>query len=163
MDANGGPEVLVSVNGAPFGKPGAVAVGDGIAVGVRSDRAGYLTLFNVGTSGTAIRLLPLRPSDPPPRLEATTLHTAPGDLAPAERFPCGSWVENGPPTAASRLRERLVAVVCDRPWLLSPLCVPGLPVAPRGGIAAVVEEVTSLDALPPGSWACGEWSLAVVP
>ena len=156
-----GVEVRVSVNGAPLGEPKTVAIGDSLAVGVLSPRAGWLTLFNVGTSGTPTRMLPLRPTDLPPRVKAGEWGAAPGTLAAAERFPCGSWVENGPTTAATGAEERIVAIVADEPWLLSPLAVPNLPVAPRGGIAAVTEEVASLDFLPPGSWVLGEISFSV--
>ena len=161
--AGGGLTLLVSVNGGPFGTPGAVAEGDCLSVSVKSPRRGYLTLFNVGTSGTATRLLPMRPVEPPPGVVADSWLSAPGELADSEKFPCGSWVENGPPTTATGLRERLVAVVADRPWLLSPQCVPGLPVAPRGSIAAVSDEVSSLAALPAGSWTLAETAFEVVP
>ena len=154
--AGGRLELALTVGGRDPGD-GPLRVGDELALRVRSPRDGYLHLFNAGTGGVVARLFPSADfAGIGNRIEAGAWYAAPGNLIPAAFFPCGAWIENGPVTEDTGLRERFVAILTDDPLRLSPDCLPGGAVRTRGGFAAVEEEVVSLSALPEGRWLMAE-------
>ena len=157
----GGLELALEVGGRDPGSA-PLRVGDELALRVRSPRSGYLHLFNAGTSGVVTRLFPSAAfAGVGNWVEGGEWHTAPGDLVPAALFPCGAWIENGPLTEDTGMRERFVAILTDDPLRLSPDCVTGDHIQSRGGFATVEEEVVSLASLPPGRWLMAEIAFAV--
>lgn len=90
----------------------AIRVGNELHVIVHSPRRGYLHLFNLGSSGDALRMLP-RADEQPVLLE-------PGQAHLASPVPSQPWIEKGP---VNGFPERVLAVITSERKALPPSCL----------------------------------------
>lgn len=123
----------------------ALRVGHELHVVVHSQQRGYLHLFNLGSSGDVLRMLP-RPGEQPVLLE-------PGQARLASPAPSQPWVEKGP---VNGFPERVLAVITSERKALPPSCLhPSWHDAAyaRGFGPPVVDAL--LTAWPPSAWSWG--------
>lgn len=147
--------ISIIVNGE---KKTSLRIGEVFAIGITSSLAGYLHIFNIGTTGIVSRVLPSSELDNiAPRIEANDQLLIPGDIL-EEYFPEKGWVENGPTTAETGRHEKIVAIVTEENVDLSPECVID---SPRGAFATVQETIQSLKDLT-CTWLKGEVSIKVI-
>jgi hypothetical protein len=130
-----------------------VRLGHELHVVVSAPTAGYLHLFNLGSSGDVRRMLP-RPGDSPTALEAARAHLA----SPAPAMP---WVEKGP---LNGFPERVLAVVTSQLQAVPPSSLhPSFNDAAyaRGFGPAVIDGL--LAAWPGSAWSWGCCEARIVP
>ncbi len=96
-------------------RAGTLHINDGITIRMTSERTGYLTLINFGTTpGVVNKIFPDRMYEERTRLVETGRHyVMPGDLI---RCPDGReyWPIGGATTAQHGLKERVLAIVTDK-------------------------------------------------
>lgn len=136
---------------------GKLHLGDRMTLRLRSGRAGYLTLFNLGTSGTVSKVFPCAAFGTTQNyIEANRVYSLPGELMSEENLPDGLWVETGPASSRNGLPERVVAVLTDEPVELGEDCFGDVcKYATRGGFEVIEESISSVEDLRPGSWCFG--------
>ena len=90
-------------------------IGDGITIRMTSERSGYLTLINFGTTpGVVNKIFPDRTYGAKMRrIDAGRHYVMPGDLIPCPDG-CEYWPVGGATTAQYGLKERVLAIVTDR-------------------------------------------------
>ena len=138
-------------------RKGVLRIGDKMTLRLKSPRSGYLTLFNIGTSGRVSKIFP-HPAfgTTQKRIDAGRVYMLPGELMPADVLPDGVWKETGPLSQLNGLPESVVAIVTDTPVDLDEQCFgAGSRMLTRGGFAAVEESISSILDLPAGSWIWG--------
>lgn len=96
------------------GRDGVLRIGEFVRFEGRSPVDGYVHLFNLGTSGTCVKLAP---SDafPDNHVPARRVFEMPSDqFVGDDVFPDGIWPEEGPTTFETGHPERLLVIVtCD--------------------------------------------------
>ena len=140
---------------------GTLHIGDRVTIRMTSERAGYLTLINIGTTpGVVNKIFPDKVYGARTRhIEAGRHYVMPGDLIPCPDG-CGYWPVGGATTAQYGLKERVLAIVTDSPVNIE---VDGLlseinGVLVRGEFGAVEKSLTSYMELlhqPEGMWSWG--------
>ena len=136
---------------------GRLHLGDRMTLRLKSARAGYLTLFNLGTDGCVSKVFPCAAfGTTQNHIEANRVYSLPGALMSEENLPDGLWVETGPASSLNGLPERIVTVLTDEPVELGEDCFGDVrKFATRGGFDAIEESVSSVGDLRPGSWCFG--------
>lgn len=133
-------------------------VGDRLTLMLRSARNGYLTLFNLGSSGRVLKMFPNAAFGTTANfIEANRLYSLPGELMDVRYLKDGFWSETGPVSDETGLPERVLAILTDDPVDLSAEALGGLTsrIGTRGGFAAVEEEISSIFDLRGGTWCHG--------
>ncbi|MBR4171221.1 MAG: DUF4384 domain-containing protein [Kiritimatiellae bacterium] len=139
-------------------KKGILRIGDRTTLRLISEKAGYLTLFNFGTSGIISKIFPSPEfGTTDNRIVAHHEYTLPGELMPARKGDSGWWTVGGPVSDQNKLPERVIAILTETPVTLSESSFTGETKTTlcRGGFAAVEETISTLADLPPGSWCFG--------
>ena len=133
-------------------------IGDKLTLKLRSARKGYLTLFNLGSSGNVLKMFPNPAFKTTTNfIEANRLYSLPGELMDARYLDEGFWGESGPVSSETGLPERILAILTDDPVDLSEESLVGLAtsVGIRGSFAAVEEAISSIFNLREGAWCHG--------
>lgn len=130
---------------------------DGVTIRLTSERPGYLTLINFGTTPGAVhKIFPDGRLGAKSRyIEANRAYLMPGDLIPCPRG-MEYWPVTGATTSEYGLTERVLAIVTDDDVDININNIGTI--TARGGFEAVEEQITSfLDflKLPGGSWSWG--------
>lgn len=158
--ATGTRDLLAGVTVRPTADGGrdVLRIGDKLTLCLRSARKGYLTLFNLGSSGQVIKMFPNAAFGTTTNfIEANRLYTVPGELMEAKYLKQGFWGEAGPTSSKTGLPERILAILTDDPVALSAEALRSLASrsSTRGGFAAVEEEISSIFDLRAGTWCHG--------
>lgn len=158
--ATGTRDLLAGVTVRPTadGECDVLRIGDKLTLKLRSARKGYLTLFNLGSSGHVIKMFPNAAFGTTTNfIEANRLYSLPGELMDARYLDEGFWGEAGPVSSETGLPERILAILTDDPVDLSAEALGGLAsrVGTRGGFAAVEEAISSVFDLREGTWCHG--------
>lgn len=138
---------------------------DGVTIRLTSERSGYLTLINFGTTPGAVhKIFPDGRLGAKSRyIEANRAYLMPGDLIPCPRG-MEYWPVTGAATSEYGLTERVLAIVTDDDVDINinddvDININNIgTITARGGFEAVEEQITSfLDflKLPSGSWSWG--------
>ena len=133
-------------------------IGDKLTLKLRSARKGYLTLFNLGSSGNVLKMFPNAAFGTTSNfIEANRLYSLPGELMDARYLDEGFWGEAGPVSSETGLPEGILAILTDDDVDLSAEALGGLAsrVGTRGGFAAVEEAISSVFDLREGTWCHG--------
>lgn len=137
---------------------------DGVTIRLSSERSGYLTLINIGTSpNTVNKIFPDRNLGAISRhIDANRTYVMPGDLISC---PNGMewWPVTGATTSDYGLKERVLAIVTDEEVDIDINNIGSI--CARGGFHTVEEKITSfleLLKLPPDSWSWGYIEAEVV-
>lgn len=148
----------VAVRPSTEGERDVLRIGDRLTLTLRSARKGYLTLFNLGSSGRVLKMFPNAAFGTTTNLiEANRLYSLPGELMDARNLKDGFWGETGPVSAETGQPERVLAILTDDPVDLSEEALGGVAssIGTRGGFAAVEEKISSIFALREGTWCHG--------
>jgi hypothetical protein len=147
----------VRQKGGAKGGEGVLHVGDRMTLRLKSPRSGYLTLFNLGTSGRVSKIFPHAAfGTTSNRIDAGRVYMLPGELMPSDALPDGVWEETGPVSRLHGLPERIVAILTDDPADIGEQCFGGVArMLTRGGFESVEESIASILELPAGSWIWG--------
>ena len=153
-------DLLAGVTVRPTADDGrdVLRIGDKLTLKLRSARKGYLTLFNLGSSGNVLKMFPNAAFGTTTNfIEANRLYSLPGELMDARYLDEGFWGEAGPVTSETGLPERILAILTDDDVDLSAEALGGLAsrVGTRGGFAAVEEAISSIFDLREGTWCHG--------
>lgn len=133
-------------------------IGDKLTLKLRSARKGYLTIFNLGSSGNVLKMFPNAAFGTTSNfIEANRLYSLPGELMDARYLDEGFWGEAGPVSSETGLPEGILAILTDDDVDLSAEALGGLAsrVGTRGGFAAVEEAISSVFDLREGTWCHG--------
>ena len=111
--------------------------GDTLKLRVKSNKAGYLTIVNLGTNGQVVKMFPL--GDVDNRVEADKEYKIPDDfnLVDGRGKVVGWQIEKG--SASAETPERIVAIVTTASLSLSEAAF-----KPRGGFGTVEEVVSDV-------------------
>ena len=139
-------------------------VSDFVAVRVTADRDGYLHVFNLGTDGKVRVLFPGVGERRRNAVERGRRYSFPGELYPEKDLGGPGFVETGPSSASSGLRERVLVIISDEDVPLLPQQIhqdfASVAVAKgHGGWGQSDGVVEGVLGLKPGTWS---WGLAEV-
>ncbi len=133
-----------------------LVVGEELVIKLQSPVDGYLSLFNLGTSGSVNRIFPGSTAQP--------LFISGGQwyAIPGPGFEISNWIEKGPTTEDRGFKEQILAVILAQPKVLTEHDLhTDIPLARTRGMN-ISEGISDLYDLPPDQVSYGLLSLPVV-